>query len=167
MSLWRELWADEQGALISAELVAVGTVAVVGTTVGLSTLAKSVNGELKEVAYSIRSLNQSYSVPGHASCRAWTAGSSYTQPDANQSIQDLVGCSAEENKVVAPPKAESPAKKKRKNDEPKKGEQRKTGKQEDDQDQSALPPIEDNKASVEDVDDESRMETVLEPLTDA
>ncbi|MDB5388184.1 MAG: hypothetical protein JWM11_3830 [Planctomycetaceae bacterium] len=176
MSLWREFWEDEGGALLSAELVAVGTVAVIGTTVGLSTLSKSVNSELQEVAYSIRSLNQSYAFPGHASCRAWTAGSSYTQPDVNQSIHDLVGSAAAETKAITPPKVEEPSRKMRNPDERRKGENRRDEnrpeddrrrRKDDERDQSALPQNEGDKAAVDDVDDESRMETVLEPLTDA
>jgi hypothetical protein len=180
MSLWRDFWNDEQGALLSAELVAVGTVAVIGTTVGLSTLSKSVNDELREVAYSIRSLNQSYSVPGHVGCRAWTAGSSYTQPDVNQSIQDLVGSSAAAEKALAPVKVDEPSKKDRSDDD----RNRRDGNRKDsnrrdenrrdenrrrdnEDDQSALPQQQENKAKVDDVDDESKMETILQPLTDA
>ena len=63
MRILSTLWNDEAGVLLSAEAVVVGTVAVVGLTAGLSTVATSVNEELKDVAYAIRSLDQSYSIP--------------------------------------------------------------------------------------------------------
>ena len=76
MKVLRQLWSDECGVLLSAEAVVVGTVAVVGLTTGLSVVATSVNEELKDVAYAIRSLDQSYSIPAQEGCGATTAGSS-------------------------------------------------------------------------------------------
>lgn len=168
MSLWRDFWADEQGALVSAELVAIGTVAVIGTTVGLSTLSKSLDAEMKEVAYSIRSLDQSYSVPGHKSCGAWTAGSSYTQPDVNLSIQELIGAEAGATKAATAPKSDEPVKKRKKNQEKKPQEKKIEKKRDnDDQEQSVLPQSDETNAAVEEVDDQSKVETVIEPVTDA
>ena len=59
MRLLNEFWSDENGVLLSAEAVVVGTVAVVGMTAGMSVVATSVSEELKDVASSIRSLDQS------------------------------------------------------------------------------------------------------------
>ena len=70
----RKLWYDEGGVVLSAEVVMVGTVAVLGTIVGLSTVSTAVDQEMKEFAGAIRSLDQSYGYVGHQSCRAWTAG---------------------------------------------------------------------------------------------
>jgi hypothetical protein len=85
----RTFWNDETGFVISAELVAVGTVAVIGTTVGLKTLATAMTGELNDMARAVRSLDQSYSFQGFSSSRAWTAGSSFIQEPVAQSIADL------------------------------------------------------------------------------
>jgi hypothetical protein len=192
MSMWNEFWQDEGGALLSAELVAVGTVAVVGTTVGLSTLSKSVNSELTELAVAVRSLNQSYSVPGHASCRAWTAGSSYTQRDVKESVHDLLGDCVDrdcvqqdgvtkdkENKVKEEAKSEQPKQKQRKKQKP--DNEKRKNKSDDDSnrdasnsDESAVeesdltlaPQVETTKPAVED-DDESQVETIIVPATDA
>lgn len=86
-----KFWRDECGALLSAETVAVGTITVIGATAGLSTVAKSVNSELGEVALAIRSLNQSYAYPGHTSRGGlvFTAGSSYTQPPVEKSLEEI------------------------------------------------------------------------------
>lgn len=93
-SLLRKFWRDEQGAVVSAELVTVGTVAVLGTTVGLSTVATALNEELTDFAKAIRSLDQSYSFRGFTSCRASTAGSCFTQQPVNESILALCACAA-------------------------------------------------------------------------
>ena len=91
MKLLRTLWNDECGAILSAELVMVGTLGVVGMTVGLATVSDAVNGELTEFAMAIRSLDQSYCVEGQSSRRAWTAGSSFIQQDVEESLAELQG----------------------------------------------------------------------------
>jgi len=94
MHILKALWRDDAGAVLTAEVVLVGTVAVLGVTVGLSTVATAVNEELKEVGYAIRSLDQSYGFVGQSSCRAWTAGSYYTQPPVEVSLRELCGVEA-------------------------------------------------------------------------
>jgi hypothetical protein len=89
MRLFRKLWQDELGVILSAEAVVVGTVAVVGLTTGLTVVAKSVNEELQDVAFAIRSLDQSYSIPALESCGARTAGSSFTQEPVQKSLDEL------------------------------------------------------------------------------
>lgn len=80
MNLVQTLWNDEAGAILSAETVMIGSVAVMGAAVGWNATADAVNGELTEFSKAIRSLDQSYVVAGHRSCNAWTAGSYYIQP---------------------------------------------------------------------------------------
>ncbi len=53
----QRLWKDEAGVILSAEAVLVGTVAVIGLSTGLSVVATSVNEELKDVGFAIRSLD--------------------------------------------------------------------------------------------------------------
>ena len=89
MRLIRELWNDEAGVLLSAEAAIVGTAAVVGVGAGLNVVATSVNEELKEVGYAIRSLDQSYSIPERKSCGAWTAGSEFKQQPVEKSLKQL------------------------------------------------------------------------------
>jgi hypothetical protein len=91
MQLLNALWHDEAGAVLTAETVLVGSVAVLGATVGLSTVSTAVNEELKEFGYAIRSLDQSYGFVGQSSCRAWTAGSYYTQPRVEVALAELCG----------------------------------------------------------------------------
>lgn len=89
MRLFSKLWHDEAGVLLSAEAVVVGTVAVVGLTTGLTVVARSVNEELQDVAFAIRSLDQSYSIPAQDGCGAHTAGSKFTQEPVKKSLDEL------------------------------------------------------------------------------
>lgn len=84
-----KLWNDENGVLLSAEAVVVGTVAVVGLTTGLTVVSRSVSEELQDMAFAIRSLDQSYSIPAQEGCGARTAGSSFTQEPVQKSIDEL------------------------------------------------------------------------------
>ena len=60
----RALWKEENGFIISAELVLVLTIAVLAMIVGLSEVAVAVNTELNDVSNAIGSLNQSYAYTG-------------------------------------------------------------------------------------------------------
>lgn len=71
----RSLWANEEGFIVSAELVIVATVLVIGLLVGLVTIRDQVIQELADTAASYARIGQSYSysgVTGHASSSAGT-----------------------------------------------------------------------------------------------
>ena len=89
MNVLQQLWTDESGYILSAEAALLGTVGVVGATVGLSAVSEAVNEELKEVAFAFRSLDQSYCIEGQSGCGAWTAGSSFIQQDVEVSRAEL------------------------------------------------------------------------------
>lgn len=89
MLLWNRFWRDERGVVLSAEAVLVGSVVTVGVVAGLSSVSHAVDGELREIGFAIRSLDQSYVYNGHASPVAWTAGSYYIQPAVEVSHADL------------------------------------------------------------------------------
>lgn len=88
-SLFNALWVDESGMILSAEAALLGTVGIVGATVGLSAAAHAVDDELKEMAFAFRSLDQSFAFEGQKSEFAWTAGSSYSQPPVEESRRAL------------------------------------------------------------------------------
>lgn len=88
MSL-KSLWQDEAGFVLSAELALIGTIGVVGATVGLSVSANAINEEMQDLAFAFRSLDQSYHYQGFASKRSSVAASGYTQPDISRSLEDL------------------------------------------------------------------------------
>ncbi len=89
MRILSQLWKDEYGVLLSAEAVVVGTIAVVGLTTGLTVVSRSISEELQDVAFAIRSLDQSYTIPAQEGCGARTAGSSFTQEPVQKSLNEL------------------------------------------------------------------------------
>lgn len=77
-------WRDDAGFIVSAELVLLGTLLVVGLITGLACVQEALIGEYQDVAGAIRSLDQSYAYSGMQGCvgenccvGSWTAGSSY------------------------------------------------------------------------------------------
>lgn len=106
MSILKQLWHDEADYVLSAEAVTVGTLGVAGATVGLSALSHSVQDELTETAFAIRSLDQSFRIPEQRGAGAWTAGSAYIQPDIEQAREELrrtIDAGANETAVSTPP----------------------------------------------------------------
>ena len=73
----RNLWNDEAGFIISAELVLIATILVIGLIVGLSEVQAALVAELNDVSCAIGSLNQSYYFKGFAGCKSQTFGSHY------------------------------------------------------------------------------------------
>lgn len=63
----RQLLNDEAGFVVSAELILVATLTVVGLVVGLAEVQHSLVSELNDVADAIGSLNQSYAFTGFTS----------------------------------------------------------------------------------------------------
>lgn len=96
----QKLWQDETGLVLSAEVVTVGTLGVLGAVVGLNAAGTAVDLELKEFASAIRSMDQSYGYVGHQSCRAWSAGSYYRQQDVQTSLADLCADGATDIKAI-------------------------------------------------------------------
>ena len=60
MNILNALKNDENGFVVSAELVLVGTICVLGMIVGLSELSFNVNQELEDVGSAIGGINQTY-----------------------------------------------------------------------------------------------------------
>jgi len=75
------LWRDEDGMVLSAELVIIVTVVVIGLIVGLAQVQTAVVSELQGTAFAISRLNQSFAFTGFHGCikqfgpTSWTAGS--------------------------------------------------------------------------------------------
>ena len=78
-----KLWRDESGLVLSAELIIIVTVAVLGLVVGLSQLQFAVVSELQDAAAALASFNQSFGFSGFRGClklnsrTSWTAGSTF------------------------------------------------------------------------------------------
>lgn len=94
----KNLWNDEAGVILSAELVLISTILVLGMIVGLVELQCSIVAELSDLSSAFGNLNQSYNISGFTSSKganqfkARTHGAAYTDRadtcdcDANLSI---------------------------------------------------------------------------------
>lgn len=60
MNMLNALKNDENGFVVSAELVLVGTILVLGMIVGLTELSFNVNQELEDLGSAIGAINQTY-----------------------------------------------------------------------------------------------------------
>lgn len=75
--LLNELWTNEEGAILSTEMMLYGTVGVVGATTGLSAFRDAVNTELGDLSRAIGSLDQSYCISPVTGHHAYSAGSAF------------------------------------------------------------------------------------------
>lgn len=108
----RTLLNDEAGFIVSAELVLIATILVIGMIVGLSEIQHAVVAELNDVADAIGSVNQSFSYTGFsahkgsnapgAEVKSITYGSSFSDErddcDGNQCDIDCDPPVVENNK---------------------------------------------------------------------
>lgn len=82
-TLFADFWDNEAGLILSAEMVLILTIAVLGIVVGLVQVQTAVVSEFQDLALAFSSLNQSYSTPAFFGCRkwwgrtAWTSGSGF------------------------------------------------------------------------------------------
>lgn len=92
-NLFTALLNDENGFMVSAELILIATIAVLGIVVGLSEISFAVNNELEDVASAIGSVNQSFYVNGiHSEGKGCTAGTEFDDNfDTCDSQWDIVG----------------------------------------------------------------------------
>ncbi len=91
-----QLWNDDAGFVVSAELILISTICVLGLIVGLSEVQHSVVSELNDVADAIGELNQGFSFTGfskksHGKTAAVTYGSDFEdqRDDCDQNQSDL------------------------------------------------------------------------------
>jgi len=86
-AIWRSLLRDERGFVITAELVLISTVLILGLVAALSAVKAAVAGELGDVANSIGSLNQSYYTHGFRGCGSRIYGSSFLDQEDSSDEQ--------------------------------------------------------------------------------
>ena len=98
----KNLMNDEAGVILSAEMVLVLTICVLGVIVGLSHVVMAVNQELSDVAQAIGSLNQSYSFTGFTCCRKHGCYTSQTHGSFFNDGPDDCDCSTSCD-MIAPP----------------------------------------------------------------
>jgi hypothetical protein len=77
MTTLKTLINDEAGFIVSAELVLISTIAVLGLVVGLSEVSINVNNELEDVGSAFSSMNQSYTVQCTSGHKGWKSGNHF------------------------------------------------------------------------------------------
>jgi hypothetical protein len=106
------LWKEETGAIVSAEIMLVATILVIGVVVGLKSVRDSVVTELADVAQAIGNVNQSYSYSATAGHHAFTAGAAFTDNfdfcdtvalTCEQQSKCVVICTSTQNPVGSEP----------------------------------------------------------------
>ncbi len=75
--LFSALIHDEAGFIVSAELVLIATIAVMGLLVGLTEVAFNINQELEDVGSAFGSINQTYRYQGTTGKKGFYFGSAY------------------------------------------------------------------------------------------
>lgn len=76
-SLATQLLNDEAGFIVSAELILVSTIVVLGLIVGLSELALNINHELEDVGTAFNNIQQTYHIEGFRGHKGQTSGSCF------------------------------------------------------------------------------------------
>ena len=117
-------WNDQSGFVLTAELVLISTLLVLGLIVGLTSVQSALVGELGDVGAAIGSLNQSYYYNGFVSrkafhdcgVKAFTAGSAY-QDLRDECDADLAGASMSCAATDPLPEAERHSKKNKDHDD--------------------------------------------------
>lgn len=60
LTLTKRFWHDEGGFIVSAELVLITTIGVLGMIVGLNSVATAINSELNDISNAFGTIDQSY-----------------------------------------------------------------------------------------------------------
>lgn len=94
MSFVRTLWNDESGLILSAELVLVCTILVLGLLVGMVELQCAIVGELSDLASAFGNLNQSYNHSGFGSSKGAGQFNARTFGAAHTDRADTCDCDA-------------------------------------------------------------------------
>ncbi len=79
---YQRLWREETGALISAELIIIFTILIIGILVGVKSIRDAIVTELADVAQAISNFDQSYFFGGVSGHHAATGGGTFEdKPD--------------------------------------------------------------------------------------
>ncbi|MFN5973717.1 MAG: hypothetical protein ACK48U_04650 [Planctomyces sp.] len=84
--------SDEAGVIVSAEIVLVATILVLGMIVGLGELQSAIVGELSDVASAFGNVDQSYSTSGWVSYKASGGIKSRTYGSSYSDVPDECDC---------------------------------------------------------------------------
>ena len=75
--MFKKLWNDEAGVVVSTELIVVTTLLVIGLAAGWSSVRDAVLGELADLGQAFGNLDQSYVLRGTMDCSSVSASSGF------------------------------------------------------------------------------------------
>lgn len=78
MKTFLRLWSEETGAILSAEVMLVASILVIGVIAGLTSVRDSVTTELADFAQALANVNQSYSFSSIAGHHTYGSGGAFT-----------------------------------------------------------------------------------------
>ena len=87
-----KLCNDDNGFIVSAELVLIATIAILGLGVGLSELSYNINQELEDVGSAFADLNQSYNYRLTSGTKGYVADSFYVDHHEPGSDECNINC---------------------------------------------------------------------------
>lgn len=90
--LAKALHNDEAGFIVSAELVLVSTIVVIGMVVGLSEVSININNELEDVGSAFGSVNQSFCYAGACGHKGHFKGSEFCDKNDDCDGQFDISC---------------------------------------------------------------------------
>ena len=109
----KRFWSEEVGAIVSAEIMLVATILVIGVIVGLKSVRDSVVTELADVAQALANVSQSYSYSGVAGHHAFSGAGAFVDAsdfcdtaandDSGQKSKCVSICSAAQQDIRAIP----------------------------------------------------------------
>jgi hypothetical protein len=91
------LWTEEVGAIVSAEIMLIGTILVLGMIVGLKSVRDSVVTELADVAQGMGNVNQTFSFSGTSGHATFGGGGKFGD---NTDFCDAFGFAGTNSKCV-------------------------------------------------------------------
>lgn len=87
---WRQFWRDDAGFVVSAELIFITTIMVIGLIAGLAEIRNQMALELADLADAVSELNQSFSFAAVTATVGSVAGSNFVDaPDLGEAIGDV------------------------------------------------------------------------------
>lgn len=99
-TLLQRLLDDEAGFIVSAEIVIILTIGVIGMVVGLASIQHALLGEFADLGLAFQALNQSYSTPTYRGCMKWGGWGGRTSWVSGSAFYDVYdGCAGFGNAV--------------------------------------------------------------------
>ena len=87
---WRQFWRDDAGFVVSAELIFITTIMVIGLIAGLSAVRNQMALELADLADAVSEFDQSFSFAAVTATVGSVAGSNFVDaPDLGEAIGDV------------------------------------------------------------------------------